>query len=56
MREWLESKKETDLKWTKYVKVIETSEVQTPTIHFIDSNGEQAETLFVDHAPMDMVT
>jgi hypothetical protein len=55
--EWIESEKEDDMKETDRLRIIwyPAGSVPTPRLVFINSEGKEQETLFLEHVPVSMV-
>ena len=57
VQDWLSSEKDTDKETTKRVKVVEFagSDIVTPKLVFVNSEGNPQETVFIEHIPLSMV-
>jgi len=53
-RDWFESKQESDMATNKHVTKQEVEGQQNAALVFIDSEGKEAETLFVGYIPVSM--
>jgi hypothetical protein len=57
LREWLESEIDTNKQYTKRIVLKEEpgSEITTPKLVFVNSEGKPQETIFADYIPVSMV-